>query len=294
MSTTTTNLGLIKPELTDVADITAMNENWDKLDTELNDLKEKGGAVKSVNGKTGEVELTAEDVGALSDEGGTLTGNLKISRANSPTIEMEVSSDNGYTSVYQHGGTLTISSAMTSDSDDTFMEMSVPSGDDSDLLKIGRTISGSTKRYNVLHSGNITDYAATPDDHNWKSYNSLDQISDELTINSTPAQVATAMPDYSILTLATGNAYGEYTGGLVPSVENGFLIIRRATIARCTFEFVGEVNGLYYGWMRSNVGTWSGWQQVYTEKSPLYTYGTEDLTAGTSELETGKLYFCYE
>lgn len=25
-----------------------------------------------------------------------------------------------------------------------------------------------------------------------------------------------------------------------------------------------------------------------------YTYGTEDLTAGTSELETGKLYFVYE
>ena len=31
----TTNLGLIKPELTDAADITAMNENWDKIDTEL-------------------------------------------------------------------------------------------------------------------------------------------------------------------------------------------------------------------------------------------------------------------
>ena len=25
-----------------------------------------------------------------------------------------------------------------------------------------------------------------------------------------------------------------------------------------------------------------------------YTYGTEDLTAGTSKLETGKLYFVYE
>ena len=29
-------------------------------------------------------------------------------------------------------------------------------------------------------------------------------------------------------------------------------------------------------------------------KAPAYTYGTEDLTAGTSELETGKLYFVYE
>lgn len=29
-------------------------------------------------------------------------------------------------------------------------------------------------------------------------------------------------------------------------------------------------------------------------KAPAYTYGTTDLTAGTSALETGKLYFVYE
>ena len=29
-------------------------------------------------------------------------------------------------------------------------------------------------------------------------------------------------------------------------------------------------------------------------KAPAYTYGTDDLTAGTSPLETGKLYFVYE
>lgn len=28
--------------------------------------------------------------------------------------------------------------------------------------------------------------------------------------------------------------------------------------------------------------------------APAYTYGTTDLTAGTSPLETGKLYFVYE
>lgn len=29
-------------------------------------------------------------------------------------------------------------------------------------------------------------------------------------------------------------------------------------------------------------------------KAPAYTYGTADLTAGSSQLETGKLYFVYE
>ena len=37
MSTTTTNLGLFKPELTDPADITQMNQNWDKIDKAIED-----------------------------------------------------------------------------------------------------------------------------------------------------------------------------------------------------------------------------------------------------------------
>ena len=40
MSTTTTNFGLVKPELTDAADITAMNPNWDTIDEELVNLQE--------------------------------------------------------------------------------------------------------------------------------------------------------------------------------------------------------------------------------------------------------------
>lgn len=39
MSTTTTNLNLIKPDLTDPADITLLNENWDKVDAILGGLQ---------------------------------------------------------------------------------------------------------------------------------------------------------------------------------------------------------------------------------------------------------------
>ena len=39
MSTNTANIGLVKPELTDPADITALNSNWDKIDNELNKMK---------------------------------------------------------------------------------------------------------------------------------------------------------------------------------------------------------------------------------------------------------------
>ena len=42
MSTKTSNLELIKPELKDAADITAMNENWDEIDSRLGTLANCG------------------------------------------------------------------------------------------------------------------------------------------------------------------------------------------------------------------------------------------------------------
>lgn len=41
MSTLTPNLNLVKPALTDAADITAMNENWDKIDTAINEMRQQ-------------------------------------------------------------------------------------------------------------------------------------------------------------------------------------------------------------------------------------------------------------
>lgn len=38
MATTTTKYGFTKPQLTDAADITATNGNWDKVETELTNL----------------------------------------------------------------------------------------------------------------------------------------------------------------------------------------------------------------------------------------------------------------
>lgn len=57
MSTTTTNYGLVKPELTDAADITAMNANWDLIDEELSNI---GTIVEEELGS-----LTPEKIGAV-------------------------------------------------------------------------------------------------------------------------------------------------------------------------------------------------------------------------------------
>lgn len=44
MSLATTNYGLVKPELSDLADITMMNGNWDKIDTTMKSLKTQSDA----------------------------------------------------------------------------------------------------------------------------------------------------------------------------------------------------------------------------------------------------------
>lgn len=50
MSKTTANFSLIKPELTDPADITALNQNWDKIDEELAKKATTQTAILTYNG----------------------------------------------------------------------------------------------------------------------------------------------------------------------------------------------------------------------------------------------------
>ena len=45
-----------------------------------------------------------------------------------------------------------------------------------------------------------------------------------------------------------------------------------------------DANGNPIEWESGNAG----------DETPAYTYGQEDLTAGVSELSTGKLHFVYE
>ena len=65
MSTTTTNYRLIKPELTDVADITAMNGNWDTLDSKLKEALDKSIDTSILDNK-------------VNKTGDTLTGGLSF------------------------------------------------------------------------------------------------------------------------------------------------------------------------------------------------------------------------
>lgn len=165
MASTTTNYGLHKIDLTDAPpDITVLNQNFDIIDEKLNEHDNL--TASDVGARPDTWMPTASQVGALSDKGGTLSGNLKLLRGNSPTIEMKVLSDNGYTSMYQHGGTFTTSSGMSSDSDESFMVLTKPSeDDDSSIFRIGRTINNSSKYYKLYGEHNkptASDVGALP------------------------------------------------------------------------------------------------------------------------------------
>lgn len=108
MSTNTTNFNLVKPELTDVADITAMNGNWDTIDTELNkisgkqatvtgaattilsdDLTENKALVSDADGKVGVSNVTSTELGYVSGVTSpiqTQFNDVGSGKANKPTI----------------------------------------------------------------------------------------------------------------------------------------------------------------------------------------------------------------
>lgn len=66
---TTPNYNLKKPASNDYYNIQDHNDNMDIIDAELKKLDQKEVPVTSVNGKTGDVVLTAADVGAETPEG---------------------------------------------------------------------------------------------------------------------------------------------------------------------------------------------------------------------------------
>lgn len=57
MATKTTNYNFVKPELSDVADITAQNKNWDTLDSELKTIVD---SAKSTNTELGLTKTMAQ------------------------------------------------------------------------------------------------------------------------------------------------------------------------------------------------------------------------------------------
>ena len=160
-------------------------------------------------------------------------------------------------------------------------------------------MSSKTTNFN-LHKIDLTD--APPDitvlNQNWDTIDSelkkmggLTTLIGLTSIGLTQGQetiidIANALPLNSIFQMAITSTHNtaEYP------YQTGTLTAVKVLSSRVTFEYVDNNGDHYSGTVRGSGSSaeWLGW------KVNSVSYGTADLTAGTSTLATGKLHFVYE
>lgn len=259
--------------------------------------------------------------GKLPKAGGTMTGNLKISKSNSPEIEMVVSGDNGYTSMYQHGGTLNISSGLSDGGDDSFAVLTNPGSDLSNLFRIGTTIGGVVKRYKLYGEHNkptANDLGAVPTggvDTDFSEYTTWADLLSALPVGSVTmvriaeindALVPADCPDTawaSFVIRKPNTVYQTCSVTLHAYTENGPRIFE-GIFAQGTAE-VGWMEVAAVGHTQAASTITAGTFAATGVKAAIGTdYGTArirniqasttDLTAGSSDLANGEIYLVYE
>ena len=85
------------------------------------------------------------------------------------------------------------------------------------------------------------------------------------------------------------------TGLIVEGVTYGLVDAYGDTLVSDSFE-VGALVSVIFHVEKQMAFVQNAVTSAFIErtKAPMYSYGTEDLTAGVSPLETGKIYLVYE
>ena len=230
MSTTTTNLGLIKLELTDPADITAMNENWDKIDEELSDV--------SQTVETAISNITPENIGAAPSGYGYGEQMVEITSPAGETYEEYCAKIDALLADMQNRQTMQINATPPYSEDSSFGACAVTLYKGTDAYASLVTIGHSNKYaygWRMQKRGGV-----------WEAFEWIDP----------PMNVDVV---YRTIERYNGNA---------------------------VYKKLSSDGVLYWS---TDKETWN----TYITQAGI-TYGTTDLTAGTSALGTGKLYFIYE
>lgn len=227
MSTQTTNLKLIKPELTDPADITKLNQNWDKIDEEL------GGIDQTINESIANIK--PETIGAAPSGHGYGEQMVEITTA----------------------------------VDETYAE----------------------------YCAKIDAVLATMSDRTTKQINATPPYSEDSAFGACATTLYKGNNAYaSLVTVAHSNryAYGwrmQKRGGVWEPFEWIDPPMVAGVSYRTTERYKG--NAVYKKLGTDNILYWSTDNANWNAYLP-YTYGTSDMTAGSSALATGKMYLVYE
>lgn len=110
-------------------------------------------------------------------------------------------------------------------------------------------------------------------------------------LTSTATEIWDALPEHSVFVCDASKLTG--SGWNFP-ITSGIVRIEKYAENRGSIQFFSKVeaNKDWRMFLSENTGKPSGVWKEYSFSA--YSYGTTDLTAGTSQLETGKLYFVYE
>lgn len=304
MSTRTTNLGLIKPELSDVANITDFNQNWDILDEEVSKGSGLPVTAESIDGVnyTATVEnvttlyngLTITVIPNMTSTSTTIKLNLNGLGAKNVRMTLPFSSGNS-------GALPTITGWFSADAPMTLRYHEKMDTWKSDLQRqSAQSLYGSVP---VQNGGLAIDSNSTEEDKA-EALANLQAIG----MNNYTKVTATfnglgwnSQSDGTYLQTVTVTGVTANSNVLVaPQTE----YIDTYTCMGCKAISVGtnsitfscvkpqDINMVINVMILNTNGSTSG--SIFNTCVPIMNYGTTDMTAGTTALTTGHIYLVYE
>lgn len=154
-----------------------------------------------------------------------------------------------------------------------------------DKLPISKGGTGGTKGYEAANNLGVKSIAGGVAVNENDDLNTYTTIGNYMCALTATASTLSNCPIQSAFVMTVGYAHGgaSYIFQEITQFDTGVKYYRVYTIS---------------------TKSWTGWQSSYGTANkptpaeigaaPAYAYGTTDLNAGVSELETGKLYFVYE
>lgn len=256
MSTTTTNYGLIKPELTDSADITFVGQNMDIIDAELKANKSTANSLETT----------------MNNHSGDKGNPHKVTAAQVGLGNVQNVATNDQTPTYTTAGSLT---TLTSGE-----KLSVSFG------KIAKAVSdlishlSNKNNPHGVTAGQISAVSKSGDTMGGDLKIEKSSFPSVRLASTGNGSGAVFQQGENQTTISSQNVSGDSKNYRLLSINNSSLFDLDNAL-----HLTDMVNGV-----KSNPYT-----VLHTgNKNLIFTYGTDDLTAGTSKLETGKLHFVYE
>lgn len=330
MSTKTKNLELIKPELTDVADITATNGNWDKIDDEL----QKRASLEDGKLPFEQLPDHAHTISEISDFPTAMTptshthkkSDISDFPTSMPASDVypwaKESAKPSYSKAEVGLGNVANERQYSAQNPPPYPVSSV-NGKTGEVT-LGASDVGASATGHKHYKSEIVDFptAMTPTSHTHKK----SEITD----------FPTAMPASDVYSWAKASSKPTYTASEVGASPTGHKHTKSeitdfpsAMPPSAHTHKKSEITDFPTSMPASDVSAWAKastkpsytWSEIadkpgsftpsshthddryYTEtevnnlvntKAPAYQYSTTDLTAGSSSLATGTLYFVYE